>query len=46
LTATIGARLSEAVDMIAPQLDESARAAKARVWAAAVNSVVDRAVVR
>jgi glycerol kinase len=44
--ATVAARLSEAVDKIAPRLDESTRTAKARVWAAAVNSVVDRTVVR
>jgi glycerol kinase len=44
--ATIGARLSEAVDVIAPQLDESARIAKARVWAAAVLSVIDSTAAR
>jgi glycerol kinase len=44
--ATIGARLSEAVDLIAPRLDESARTAKARVWAAAVRSVIDSAAAR
>jgi glycerol kinase len=44
--ATIGARLSEAVDVIAPRLDEPARAAKARVWAAAVHSVVDSTAAR
>ncbi len=44
--ATIGARLSEAVDVIAPRLDESARTAKARLWAAAVRSVVDSAAAR
>ena len=41
--ATIEARLSEAVEVIAPRLDESARAAKTRVWAAAVRSVIDSA---
>jgi glycerol kinase len=44
--ATIGARLGEAVDVIAPRLEESARTEKARVWAAAVRSVVDRTDVR
>ena len=44
--ATIGARLSEAVDVIAPRLDESVRAAKARVWSAAVRSVIDSATAR
>ena len=44
--ATIEARLAEAVDVIAPRLDESARLAKARVWSAAVRSVIDGAAVR
>jgi glycerol kinase len=44
--ATIGARLSEAADVIAPQLDEAARIAKARIWAAAVNAVIYSSVVR
>jgi len=43
---TIGARLSEAVDVIAPQLDESARTAKAHVWAAAVLSVINSTTAR
>jgi glycerol kinase len=41
--ATIEARLNEAVEVIAPRLDESVRVAKARVWAAAVRSVIDSA---
>jgi glycerol kinase len=44
--ATIAVHLSEAVDVIAPRLDESARIAKARVWVAAVHSVVDSTVAR
>jgi len=44
--ATIAARLGEAVDVIAPRLDEPGRIAKARVWAAAVRSVVDGAAAR
>ena len=44
--ATSGARLSEAVDVIAPRLDEFARTTKARVWAAAVHSVVDSTAAR
>ncbi|THD43476.1 MAG: glycerol kinase [Bradyrhizobium sp.] len=44
--AAIECRLSESVDMIAPQLDEAARIAKARVWAAAVQSVIYGSVAR
>ena len=44
--ATLEARLCEAVDVIAPRLDESARAAKERIWAAAVRSVIDSSTVR
>jgi glycerol kinase len=44
--ATIEARLSEAVDVITPRLDELGRKAKARVWEAAVRSVVDSAAAR
>jgi glycerol kinase len=44
--ATIEARLREAVDVIAPRLDESARIAKAQVWRAAVHSVVNSAAAR
>ena len=41
--ATVGARLSETIDVITPRLDEPARATKARAWAAAVDSVIDSA---
>jgi len=44
--ATSGARLSEAVDVIAPRLDEFARTTKARVWAAAEHSVFDSTAAR
>lgn len=41
--ATVGAQLSETIDVITPRLDEPARATKARAWAAAVDSVIDSA---
>jgi glycerol kinase len=43
---TIGARLTEAVNVITPRLDELGRKAKARAWGAAVRSVVDSAAAR